>query len=211
MTVRGLACCGVSAVLAACGAAAGQCSPSSTNFCVTTGAETLGNLNPGPSTLGVVFYLNGVESPAITLTRGQTYTFSMVNGSPIHPFYLCLDAEGAGSPEWTDGVSPTGGVSGNQVLTFAVPAAAPDTLYYGCEFHFNMGWRISIVNGTPACYANCDGSTTAPVLNVLDFNCFLNSFAAGASYANCDGSTTAPVLNVLDFNCFLNRFAAGCP
>jgi hypothetical protein len=29
-------------------------------------------------------------------------------------------------------------------------------------------------------------------------------------YANCDGSTTDPVLNVLDFACFLNRFAAGC-
>ncbi len=29
-------------------------------------------------------------------------------------------------------------------------------------------------------------------------------------YANCDGSTTPPVLNVLDFTCFLNRFAAGC-
>jgi hypothetical protein len=61
-----------------------------------------------------------------------------------------------------------------------------------------------------ACYANCDASTTAPVLNVLDFNCFLNRFSAGASYANCDASTTAPVLNVLDFNCFLNRFTAGC-
>jgi DNA-binding beta-propeller fold protein YncE len=30
-------------------------------------------------------------------------------------------------------------------------------------------------------------------------------------YANCDGSTIVPVLNVLDFNCFLNRFSAGCP
>jgi hypothetical protein len=62
-----------------------------------------------------------------------------------------------------------------------------------------------------ACYANCDASTTAPVLNVLDFNCFLSRFAAGNAYANCDGSTVAPVLNVLDFNCFLTRFAAGCP
>ncbi len=61
-----------------------------------------------------------------------------------------------------------------------------------------------------SCYANCDGSTTAPVLNVLDFTCFLNRFAAADTYANCDGSTTAPVLNVLDFTCFLNRFAAGC-
>jgi len=63
----------------------------------------------------------------------------------------------------------------------------------------------------PTCYPNCDQSTTPPVLNVLDFNCFLNRFSAGASYANCDGSTTPPVLNVLDFNCFLNRFSAGCP
>jgi hypothetical protein len=64
---------------------------------------------------------------------------------------------------------------------------------------------------TPAsCYANCDHSTTPPVLNVLDFTCFLNQFAAGNAAANCDGSTTPPVLNVLDFTCFLNRFAAGC-
>jgi hypothetical protein len=60
------------------------------------------------------------------------------------------------------------------------------------------------------CYANCDGSTTAPVLNVQDFSCFLNKFASADTYANCDGSTTAPVLNVQDFSCFLNRFAAGC-
>ena len=31
------------------------------------------------------------------------------------------------------------------------------------------------------CYPNCDGSSTAPVLNVLDFACFLNAFAAGCS------------------------------
>ncbi len=60
------------------------------------------------------------------------------------------------------------------------------------------------------CYANCDASTTTPVLNVLDFSCFLNKFAAGDAYANCDQSTTPPVLNVLDFSCFLNKFAAGC-
>ncbi len=60
------------------------------------------------------------------------------------------------------------------------------------------------------CYPNCDSSTTAPILNVLDFSCFLNRFAAGDTYANCDGSTTPPVLNVLDFSCFLNSFAAGC-
>ncbi len=64
--------------------------------------------------------------------------------------------------------------------------------------------------GASPCYANCDGSTTPPILNVNDFICFLNTFAAADAYANCDGSTTPPVLNVLDFVCFLNSFAAGC-
>ena len=62
-----------------------------------------------------------------------------------------------------------------------------------------------------ACYANCDGSTVAPALNVADFVCFQTKYAAGDAYANCDGSTVPPVLNVADFTCFLNAFAAGCP
>jgi hypothetical protein len=62
-----------------------------------------------------------------------------------------------------------------------------------------------------SCYPNCDGSTTAPILNVADFTCFLQKFAAGDPYANCDRSTTPPVLNVADFTCFLQRFAAACP
>ena len=87
-------------------------------------------------------------------------------------------------------------------------------------------WRISVGPGDPMgmifdtitisvlpapCYANCDGSTAAPILNVNDFSCFLNLYAAGSVLANCDASTVAPVLNVNDFSCFLNKFAAGCP
>ncbi|MEX2217777.1 MAG: GC-type dockerin domain-anchored protein [Phycisphaerales bacterium] len=64
--------------------------------------------------------------------------------------------------------------------------------------------------GVP-CYANCDSSTTPPILNVQDFGCFLTRYAAGDPYANCDGSTTEPVLNVQDFGCFLTQYAAGCP
>jgi hypothetical protein len=60
------------------------------------------------------------------------------------------------------------------------------------------------------CYANCDQSTINPILNVNDFACFLNLFAAGGWQANCDGSTVAPILNVNDFACFLNAFAVGC-
>jgi hypothetical protein len=69
---------------------------------------------------------------------------------------------------------------------------------------------LGTIVGPSGCYANCDHSTTPPFLNVNDFSCFLNKFAAGDTYANCDGSTTPPVLNINDFVCFLNAFSAGC-
>jgi hypothetical protein len=80
------------------------------------------------------------------------------------------------------------------------------------------GW-FTVADGRPNafwahwgcdCYANCDGSGQPPILNVGDFACFLNRFAAADPYANCDGSSVPPVLNVSDFACFLNAFAAGC-
>jgi hypothetical protein len=58
------------------------------------------------------------------------------------------------------------------------------------------------------CYANCDGSTAAPILTANDFTCFLNAYANGQSYANCDG---VGGLTANDFACFLNAYAVGCP
>jgi hypothetical protein len=66
-------------------------------------------------------------------------------------------------------------------------------------------------SGPAPCYANCDGSTTPPILNVNDFICFQGKFAAADPTANCDESTTPPTLNVNDFICFQGQFAAGCP
>lgn len=70
--------------------------------------------------------------------------------------------------------------------------------------HLDLTWP-------PGCYANCDGSTAPPFLNVNDFQCFIGRYAASSPAANCDGSTTPPVLNVNDFACFLTAYAAGCP
>jgi hypothetical protein len=75
------------------------------------------------------------------------------------------------------------------------------------------------LRGEAPCYANCDGSTVHPVLNVDDFACFLNAIAEATllpyheqvgHYANCDRSTVPPVLNVDDLACFINEFALGC-
>jgi len=119
-------------------------------------------------------------------------------------------------PGYTNGVGPWG-------LRPNIPAAAawiwydsgrnggpPSPLIGSFNHDEFLVFRIRGA-GTPVCYANCDGSTTPPILNINDFICFQTKFAAGDPYANCDGSTVPPVLNVSDFTCFINRYAAGCP
>ena len=156
---------GVAIAAAACGLGTvtmAQCTPSSTNLCVTVDS---------------VFNINGAAQAPVSLVRGRTYTFQMVDVIFIHPFYISTDANGGGLGVYTEGVSPTS-VSGNQVMSFAVPLSAPSQLYYQCQAHTGMGGSIAIVD-PPTCYANCDQSTAAPALNVADFTCFLQRFAAG--------------------------------
>jgi len=88
-----------------------------------------------------------------------------------------------------------------------VPAPVPPAAFTVDYIDGGTGPALVVVGG---CYANCDSSSTPPVLNVSDFICFQQRYAAGNLYANCDGSTASPVLNISDFVCFLNRYAAGC-
>jgi hypothetical protein len=59
----------------------------------------------------------------------------------------------------------------------------------------------------PTCYPDCDG---VGGLTANDFQCFLTRFVQADTYANCDNSTTPPVLSANDFVCFLNSYVAGC-
>lgn len=102
--------------------------------------------------------------------------------------------------------------------SYIAPPGAPlysEPLFLTQSNFADGGWRHGfqsfMLTGGGTCYANCDGSTGSPVLNVADFTCFLQKFSLGDPYANCDGSTGTPTLNVADFTCFLQKFAQGCP
>jgi WD40 repeat protein len=119
-------------------------------------------------------------------TRGRLDIYRVSDGATIVRF-----TEGTGLNVGAVAYSPTGGA-----------------IAFGRE----DGTLIVASDSAPApCYPNCDGSMVVPILNVLDFNCFLARFAAADPWANCDHSSSPPALNVLDFNCFLSAFAAGCP
>jgi len=93
------------------------------------------------------YVVNGTEeSPSISLTRGETYTFNI--SAPGHPFRLSrLDpgSEG-GYEEYTSGVNKGtyNSSTGTGAITFTVPANAPSVMYYECELHPGMRGTINI-------------------------------------------------------------------
>ncbi|MCA9279250.1 MAG: PQQ-dependent sugar dehydrogenase [Phycisphaeraceae bacterium] len=66
----------------------------------------------------------------------------------------------------------------------------------------NFGSVYKLVD---VCYADCDDSGT---LNIFDYICFGNDYAANGMYADCNVDGT---LNIFDYICFGNAYAAGCP
>jgi hypothetical protein len=149
-----------------------------------------------------------------TIVRGGEIRFYM-----LIPFRTGGTGGGGGSGGWGPilGMVPYT-LTGN-VLTFTARFEVVQTgtglFTYGLQ-NVRDGsqnyWSPGNLSVSTTCYyANCDGSTITPMLNVADFTCFLRRFAAGDTYANCDSSTATPVLQANDFVCYLERFALGCP
>jgi hypothetical protein len=104
-----------------------------TNFNVT---------NSGASS----YVIDGVNNPTLTLTRGQTYTFTVT--AIGHPFWIATQ-RGSGDTEsnaFSQGVTGNGASPGT--ATFVVPASGPATLFYQCSFHDPMGGTLQIVTAT---------------------------------------------------------------
>ena len=101
------------------------------------------------------YIINGQSNPALTLERGVTYTFNI--NAVGHPFWI-TDAPGAYDPGnvFNDGVTNNGTDDG--VITFAVPAGAPDDLYYVCQFHSAMSGSLNIVDGPESVEVTIDTS-----------------------------------------------------
>lgn len=89
------------------------------------------------------YIINGADDPTLTLQRGVTYTFNI--NTTGHPFYIKTVANSTGTgSQYTTGVTGNGASPGT--VTFAVPANAPNTLYYHCSLHSGMGGTFNIVN-----------------------------------------------------------------
>ena len=101
--------------------------------------------NPGA---GNRYYIDGVLQETLTLLRGHTYTFNQSDSTnSTHPIRLSTTSDGEhnSGDQYTNGWSDNGGTLGTDLkYTLLVSQTAPDTLYYYCGNHPNMGGSIDI-------------------------------------------------------------------
>ena len=120
------------------------------------------------------FVWDGGSAPEKNLSKGVVYTFDVSdssNSSHVLAFSETNDGtHTSGGTGYTTGVVRTGtpGASGAKVV-FTIPEDAPDTLYYYCTAHANMGAKLSLaINSTYLvleCYRIIDPATYTDVYN----------------------------------------------
>ncbi len=112
-------------------------------FGVTVGAKTASNPLFGQGS-SIGYFIDGVEAKELFLTRGITYSFSVL--TPSHPFHISTDNVGANATFIvTNGQS--GAPTQNGTVTFKPSSVTPNLLYYPCQFHQFMGYKVNITNG----------------------------------------------------------------
>ena len=153
-------------------------------FTVTVGTKTASHPYYGDGS-GSAYFINGVESPALTLhgvdnvtsNSEYYYRFTLSSGSMTsHPFRLYLDADK--TTAYTTGVTTT-----STYLQIAVNEDTPNILYYQCSSHAYMGnYAITLgsnkINHTEALISF--PTTTGTLVGTGDTGSVTNTMLAGS-------------------------------
>lgn len=95
---------------------------------------------------GNKFYIDGVVSPTLNLSEGETYRFDQSDSSnSTHPLRFSTTANGThgGGSEYTTGVTTSGTPGSSGAYTQITVAVGAPTLYYYCTNHSGMGGQAN--------------------------------------------------------------------
>ena len=92
----------------------------------------------------VGYVIDGVQGKELFLTKGITYSFSVLTAG--HPFHISTDNVG-GNSTFIVTSGQTGAPTQSGTVTFTPNISHPPLLYYPCQFHQFMGWKINLQNG----------------------------------------------------------------
>jgi hypothetical protein len=172
----------------------GQWQVISISLQVSPGLPTNPLFNPaaaGPlaiSWLGRDDWIEGTGSPSVPTTDGVTFNDlpSLIAAGDEGLGVFNFDGSTSGTAAWNLALSPglSADIHAGSLVTLRLHSAGAPVACLFRSHNYPVPAShpfLTITAGivVPPCYANCDASSTPPVLNVLDFGCFLNHFATG--------------------------------
>ena len=146
----------------------------STTSSTTTTTETIADPSDAESieyTVTVVnvsgsnyYFINGVQTPVLTMKRGSTYTFNQSDYSNLnHP--IAIKSDSLGTQTTTSSGIP--GYNGSQTVYQPAYPSAPSDLRYYCSIHGNgMGNTITMNN--PSTTTQTTTTTTSTYLDLIN-------------------------------------------
>jgi len=140
---------------------------------VVDGRWTVAAPTSSAYTFSGVGFLATTSNPVLYLTRGRVYEFVITSGGS-HPFQIRASKGGSA---YNDGVTSNGATSGT--LVFEVPFNAPDTLYYQCTSHGDMGADIIVNSGVRSIPQN--SQTSAYILAASDIGKHISITTGGVT------------------------------
>lgn len=108
---------------------------------VVDGKWTLGANGTTDFTFTGIGFTQTTNDPTLYLARGRVYEF-VNNSGGSHPFRIQSTANGSVGTQYNDGVTNNDAATGT--IRFEVPFNAPNTLYYQCTNHNDMGGSLVI-------------------------------------------------------------------
>ena len=90
--------------------------------------------------------ISNLINPTLTLVRGNTYNFDMIQTAPW-AFYIKTELSLGTTNIYSDGVFNNG--ASDNLITFTVPYDAPDTLYYCNDIEYNLRGQFDIIDPDP--------------------------------------------------------------
>ena len=177
-------------------------------FNVTVASKTSNHRYSGSGS-GNAYYIDGIESPFITLTPGRTYRFLLSSSDmSSHPFRFYLEADR--TTAYTNGVTST-----STYTEITVTDTTPTVLFYQCSSHALMGnavntnsnvlftsgiatvTSLSATNATVSGGVNVSGALTAASL--VGDGSGITGFPAGSVGVSSGGTIIGTGATIVDF------------
>ncbi len=173
----------------------GTASSTTTTFVVTVASKTTNHRYYGSGS-GSAYFIDGIESPFLTLLPGKTYRFTQEDGSnSSHPVRFYYEA--VRTTQYTTNVTTSGTAGSAGAYTeIVVTDTTPVVLHYQCSNHGYMGNAANFSSSVVDTPYQITARSNINVTGVVTATTFIGALTGTASNVTTNANLTGHVTSV---------------